>query len=299
MKNLRLIAWLSIVVGSGAAVMLACTSEETSVTPDTDAGPDAASDAKVDSAVPPADAGVDAAEVLKTFPERLAEALCRSQSRCCFGNPNLDGGSAVDGGTYDRALCLKLGKQLGFETSASGFGAARPQTVVVDQAKADECVQKVDALVCNTPGSVLAEVRSACFNAFQGQLAAGADCVNGVECAKGLFCTATDGGLGKCAALRAADGPCGDWTSDPNRAEEACSWRGGGEPGLHCETFDPTDAGDYTDAGTWKCKANVANGQPCNSSVWCAQGICDPSNSEYVCKDPLPYFGSCSEFIVP
>jgi hypothetical protein len=298
MKNFRLLALLCGVVAVGTAgVLVACSSEDTTVTPTEDAGADVVKppvDSGPETSVDAGDAGVK----LETFPEQLANALCRSQSRCCFGNPNLDGGSPVDGGTYNRDRCQSIGKLLGFETSSAGFAKARPANVVIDQAKGVECVAKVDALICNTPGSVLADVRSACFNAFQGQLAAGQDCLASVECKKGNFCTSTDGGLGKCTALRAADAACGDWTDDVNKAEEACSWRGGGEPGLHCETFD-LDSGLYTDAGTWTCKPSVANGQPCNSSVWCAQGLCDPTNNAYVCTDPLPYFGDCKEFITP
>jgi hypothetical protein len=289
----------SLLLATG--LLFACSSEDTVVNVVDAGGPDATPDV-VKADAEPQDSGPDTSfdggVKLETFPEQLADAFCRSQSRCCFGDPNVDAGAAVDGGTYNRALCQSIAKQLGFETSSSGFSAARTTAVVIDQVKALDCVQKVDQLTCNTTGTELATVRSTCFNAFQGQMTQGQGCLASVECAKGLFCSATDGGMGACEPLRDAGAPCGDWTNDINKSEEACSWRGGGDPGRHCETFD-LGTGQYTDAGLWTCQDNVANGQPCNSSVWCADGICDPTNNDYTCKSPLPYFGSCAGFITP
>ncbi len=57
------------------------------------------------------------------------------------------------------------------------------------------------------------------------------------------------------------------------KAEEACSYRGGGGTGLHCNSLDVN--GNYTAEATWTCSPVVAESEMCNSTVWCASGICD------------------------
>lgn len=308
MKNLRLIALSagSLLV-AGSASLVAC-SDDTSVNPTIDSG--GGTDGNTTDSPITEDGGVDArADVtpdagatVDTFAGLVADRLCRSLARCCFGNGDLAGGAAVDGGTYDRDGCLAADKALGFEGSNVGALSAGAGNVTLDQQQSNECLAKVDALPCDLPAAVLQEARTACFAAYKGKLTNGTPCRGSIECASTSFCKAPgpgDGGIvGTCQPLRAANGTCGDFTDDVDYAEEACSYRSGGTPGNHCDKILDFVQGTYKPQADWKCVANVANGESCASSNWCASGICDFADTK--CKSPFEYFaGGCQQFTKP
>lgn len=327
MKNLRLVAFLggSFFVSS-ALVLAACSSDDTvvTVTPDsgTDAGPGKDTgtpdtnvpDTNVPDTNPPFDAGLKP----ETFANTVANALCNALTRCCFGQTNVPEGGALDGGgTFDRPECIALYTDLGFENSLVGEDAITKGNVTLDQAKGKECIDKINALTCNLTGAELKTARAACFGALAGKLAAGQPCRASLECAPGNFCLpdgdagVIDGGaldaggsqvIGKCAALRGQGGNCSivetgasgsnEEIDDSIRGEEACSYRGGGDTNLRCDSYDFVN-GVYRARADWKCAPMVGASAGCNTTVWCSDGICDPT-SGFVCKSPVDYFTQAS-----
>ncbi len=322
MKNLRLVAFLggSFFVSS-AMVLAACSSDDTVVTvtpdsgtPDTGGGKDTGTpdtsqpDAQTD-ANPPIDAGLK----LDTFANTVANALCNTLTRCCFGKNNVPEGGAIDGGTFDRPECVALYSDLGFENSLVGEDAIAKGNVALDQAKGKDCIDKINALTCNLTGAELKTARAACFGALVGKVAAGQPCRASMECAPGNFCLPdSDGGvvdagvldggggtiIGKCAPLRGQGGNCSivvtgnpgsnEEIDDSIRGEEACSYRGGGDTNLRCDSYD-FDNAEYRPRDQWTCQPPVGANAGCNTTVWCSDGICDPT-SDYVCKTPVEYF---------
>lgn len=297
MRNqLRLIVLVSgATLVAGATFLIAC-SDDTSVT--TDAGTDAQTDAQIGSDSPVIvdggpDTSFDGGFVLDTFDQTLATELCKSLARCCYGTttPAPDGGA--DGGTFDMEACVTQYGQLGFE--GSNISTLRDGgNVALDQVAADSCISKVKAASCNLPGPEFQAIRDACFSVYTGKLAAGAACKASSGCQPGFFCKgAADGGAGVCTAIRAVNGPCGDFTDDPVAADEACSYRRGGAPANYCKFYD-FGAGALLDAGDWKCAAPGAVNSDCATSLWCNASICDNT----VCVTPDKYFDqSCGRFV--
>jgi hypothetical protein len=338
MKKLRLYVFASSsLILSAASVLAACSDDDVAATipPDGGGGTDGGGtdSSKVDGSDTEdggkdsgPDSAFDAGLKADTFAATIANSLCNTLTKCCFGNANVADGGAVDGGTFDRGRCVDIYSDLGFENSLLGAEALTKGNVALDQAKGADCLAKISALSCSLTGADLKATRAACYAAIIGKVAAGQPCRASMECAPGNFCLpdadagAGDGGagstvIGKCAALRGNGGDCSivDTTADcadpqctydrsvndSNVAEEACSYRGGGDTGLRCSSYDPgTDT--YNARNLWKCTATVANESGCNSTVWCSDGICDPTNA-YVCKSPVNYFtpASCNSFVIP
>lgn len=315
MRNVRLyLVTAALTTTTAAALLLAC-GDDVDVSTDVDGGvPEAGVDATADAdtGAPPADAGVDAPVIpVLDYAGLVADGLCSSLTRCCFGDANLADGGAVDGGDgttrhYDAAQCRTLYRSLGFEYSNIGADQA-DAGVVVDPVKAQACLDQVKALPCDLPGDKLEEVRASCFEAVVGQRKIGEPCHGSVECAKGAFCdvSGSDGGpLGTCAALRGQGQSCGvvntgNISTDSESAEEACSWRGGGDTNLRCASYE-ADGGAYIqDYAQWTCQPTVALGEICNTTVSCEKGICD-IDQNYICASPVNYFGRiCQAFTKP
>ncbi|HVM69362.1 MAG TPA: hypothetical protein VM204_05945 [Gaiellaceae bacterium] len=300
--------------------LFACSSDDTVITP-TDAGADggggaeaSVTDGGIDTGIP--DAKPDAPEVfpdagltLDNYSGKLAQVLCRTLARCCFGDPNLDGGAAVDGGTYDEQGCIDFHTAVGFGSSA-GELPANNTNLVLDNARGNECVAKIDTLTCDTPGAMYTAVAKACFAAIVGKQTAGQACTKSIECAPGHFCVPSDGGAGSCQALRGADGNCGDWfgTDDPvNNAElsgEACSYRGKGvDTGRYCDFYDFA-GGDFRPQAEWKCKVAGGVGAQCASTPWCKDALCDDlstatcvATKEFFAKTDPGSAAGCGKFV--
>lgn len=322
MKTLRLVALSSIGILVSSSAFLGACSDDDGVTdqPGVDGG---GTDARTDSNVPPGDdggtdgdtpepdggndGGTDAGNItVPDFVSAVADALCTSMAKCCFGSTPPDGG-AVDGGTYDPAVCLDLSAKFGFESSNRDVPYSATASYAVDQAKAADCIGKLETLSCSLSGAELRAARTACFGALVGKLEIGQACNSPLECKPGTYCQPNDstqpyGQPGKCVALVANGGNCGSQFTtasgndeDQNYAEGVCSSRASGDTGLHCESYD-YDNGDYFERSAWTCKPGVADGANCSATTWCATGICDAA--DYTCKDPLPLLQQrCSELI--
>jgi len=315
MKKLHFLAFFSAsLMTLSAAVLAACSSDDSTGGGGTDSGTDSpGSDSSKDNNVP-TDGGSDAPEETAppfdagltptNFDDKLGAAVCHALARCCYGSATLGQDAGVDGGTYDKAKCEDFYAGLGFESSNVGREVADKGNVGIDQVKGADCLQKVEALPCPaTTAAALQAARASCFGAWVGKLAANASCRSSIECGPNLFCkddSSVDAGgdagfIGKCTALRTTDQPCGDFTDNSDRGEEACSYRVSGQPPLYCNYIDFAGP-SIKDAGDWTCQPTVANSSDCANSNWCTNGICD--SADLKCKAQIDYFApACSRFV--
>jgi hypothetical protein len=323
MKNLRLVALLgSSLLVSSALILVACSDDDTAVTvtpPDgsteTSTGDSSRPDSNTeeDSSTKP-DAGTDSGLNVQTWSKAIGEEFCDYLTKCCYGQANVTDGGALDGGgTFNRSKCVAIAGEFGFEGSNVDEDTITLGKVKLDATKAKDCLDKIGALPCNVTGAQLKAARSACFGALVGSVTNGQNCRSSLECAPGNFCNpdvpeagAPDGGvavIGKCAPLRGSAGLCNlyltdDEIADSIRAEEACSYRGGADNNLRCDSWNP-DAGVYNARADWKCAATVPNGAGCNTTAWCSDGICEPDDGGfYRCVSPAAVIqqSSCSAF---
>ena len=122
----------------------------------------------------------------------------------------------------------------------------------------------------------------------------GQPCTAAIECKPGLFCNPESK---KCEALRGDGGACGiyrtpdagpvDIERDSYKSEEACSWRGSADTKLRCSSYNFV-ADQYRPYDEWTCQPQVALGESCNDTRWCADSICNVDG--YRCESPVPYF---------
>lgn len=335
MSKLRLFVLSSFVsTGMAATLLVACSSDtsisvasEVDADVDTDAQTKADATSKSDADVQKdsgenedgsveddasQDAGPDAEEfdgglTVESYVDLVATTLCSSISRCCFGPTPIPDGGAVDGGTYDSSACVGLSKDLGFDETNFGNKYVSTERVTLNTAKASECLKKIEALSCSLGGTEIRAARAACYAAIAGKQGAGDPCTVSMECAQG-YCkpvdptanpTTANGGV--CTSLVGANGKCGtsfttnDIDINAQYADEACSTRTSGDTGFHCGSYDYT-LDDYPSQPDWKCVPNVANGEGCSTTRWCATGICD--YADYRCKDPVTFLGKSCPLLI-
>ncbi len=322
MKNLRLFAFATCSFTLSAACLVVACGDDTIVSVDAGGGFDGSTDAPSsndgealeDGAVrpdakPDAPPGlVDAGLTLEGYKNTVANTLCSTLANCCYGTKGgVPDSGAVDGGTFNTNRCLDIYKRLGFEQSNLGGSlAVNGGNVELDQAKALDCLDRLNKLSCSLSGTELAQARTSCFEALRGKLTAGQTCKDSIECAAGLFCNpkqADGGGNGTCTALKAQGEGCSIWDtgsddSDQQTNEQACSWRSSGTPPLHCDSYDFQNQ-VYRARADWKCAPAVNIGDGCNSTPWCNASICDPD--DYTCKTPVQYFTTfvCNDLVTP
>jgi hypothetical protein len=302
-KSLRVVLALSGASLLGAAFVIACSSD-TSVDPGTEAGTDAANDSQ-----PPKDGGADSAQPdaasdsappfdggTVAFDELLATEQCKTLARCCYGTPTpADGGA--DGGTFDLAACVAAFRNSGFELSNAGGALTDAGTVVFDQVKATDCINKVKNLTCNLPGAEYTAARAACFGVFSGKFTAGHACAASVECQPGLYCSGMfDGGAGTCATIKPVGGACGaNPDTQLTEYEDSCSYRGSGGTGAYCKIYDFVGGVDIAPAN-WKCAAAEDAGAGCFTGNWCKDSICDINSGVCTTPDKL-YDTACGLYV--
>jgi hypothetical protein len=241
---------------------------------------------------------------VSNFSARLGDAMCGSLARCCYGDASLaDKAPLGNGNVFHRAACAGTNHfgTSGLEGSSVGASLVGGGNVVLDKAKAQDCLAQVKALPCDTPAATFAAARAACFGALRGVLTAGA-CKGNIECAEGFFCKTPEGSAsndGVCTPLRSIDGACGDF-GDHNYADAACSWRGGGNTKAFCAlaNFGGAKGVGILPPAQWKCEAGKPNGASCGNSTWCADGICDETTG--VCSATSKLFAmQCSIYAYP
>lgn len=154
-----------------------------------DSSPDAASDTReLDTSVP-ADVS------LETFScAGYAVAFCSTLIRCePYSDDFRNQFSAATGAFSTARECAEA--VMVFEGSAPCRQAERGQangTVAIDAAAADGCIQRIAAVDCVNFEAEWPEVNETCANVPfpTGLVSAGGDCVDNVECAGGLACSA-------------------------------------------------------------------------------------------------------------
>jgi hypothetical protein len=266
--------------------------------------------------VPPVDAGLK----IETYDAVIGDEICNALTKCCFGNANVPQDGGVDGGDagaghFDRKACTDIYSRLGFELSNFGIKVTRDK-IVVNQEKGALCIDKIRTLACQLDGDSLRTIRGACFDALEGQANENEGCATTLQCARGLWCKsnpdagASDAGvIGTCVPLRKQGEPCGDVVATTDNAsasidsEIACSWRGGGDTGLACASYDLVTGNYKPNRADWTCQPSVANGAICNNSVSCTNGLCDPGENldKFKCEPVLTYFTkfSCAADLRP
>ncbi len=305
--SLRLVAWVSggLLLTAGG-VLLACSSDDT-VTNQPDGGGTPPPPPPPPNQPPPPpgdggqDSGFDGGFKVDTFPDTIAAALCKSLARCCYGTETPGDGGA-DGGTLSVSECQAYYRDYGFEASNVGHKLVDAGHIAIDQTAANDCITKIKAMSCNLSGADYDAIRTACFQAYSGTLAAGQPCndESSIECTQGNYClpdaAAVDGGpVGTCVALNGTDASCANATDDIALAELSCSWRVSGIPNNHCTWYDPLSLTGIADAGTWKCEPAVAVGDDCGGSNWCAASVCNDNSK---CETPNKYFDPiCKRFV--
>ncbi|MBX3233253.1 MAG: hypothetical protein KIT84_20890 [Labilithrix sp.] len=268
--------------------------------PDADAGVDDGGPTFFDAAT--FDAGPDAGFVPDSggAAVQLGEVFCSTVARCCFGDATLQQGAPLPGGgTYNRQKCLNNYANNGFEQASNG-SAVNPNHVIVSQTNSADCAQKLEALTCNVGFDEFKAVRAACYGALLGTQGPEQSCSVSAECQAGLFCNNPTNGndTGKCELVRATGANCGDFTTNANTSQHACSYRYSGDPPRYCEWFDFTELKALPPA-EWKCRDAKPNGSDCVSSAWCSAGICNFDTAK--CETPTTYFTTddCSQYRTP
>jgi hypothetical protein len=272
----------SEVTGPDAAV------PETGPTPPMDSGP--APDAP-DTGV---DSGYDAGLKTDTFDDDLANAMCDSLSRCCFGSV-MPGDAGVDGGAFNRDSCLSFYRKFGFQGSNNGAEFKDAGNITLDQAAADDCLKKVKALTCDLPGTEFQAVRAACFGAYLGTIAEQGACSDNIECTPGTYCKKVpiDSDAGVCTKLTPTNGLCGS-TGKPALADQECSARQSGLPN-HCLFYNFADD-TLLPTSEWKCVPPSDVGGGCVQNNWCQNSLCD--DNTLLCITPSNFFApTCANYI--
>jgi hypothetical protein len=217
------------------------------------------------------------------YVEIVANVLCDHIAECCYGAANPPGGG---GGGFDRERCLGVYRSVGWDGTLYGAGGR----VTLDQAAAVSCITKLDALTCDPLLTTTdSDARATCFASLVGTVANGGECATSAECLSGHFCH-----TGVCEPLRTIGGTCsivdtGVPDIDMNYAEEACSYKGNGQTGLRCDSYDFV-AGEYRPRSEWTCQPQVALGEGCNVTSWCSNGLC--SWQDYTCVSEEPKLSS-------
>lgn len=263
--------------------------------------PSDASDAgfDADSSIPVGEP--DSGTVAVNFKLEIAEAICRRTARCCFGDPNLDGGTPVDGGTYQQQKCINTYLNSGYENS-SPPATANVDRITYNKTAAEDCIAKIEAASCESTTLQQAAIRKACYDAIVGTQKPGEPCGNSPECQPGNFCNLTlDAGAGEggaCEQVRPAGASCGDWTSDSALAQHTCSYRYSGDPPRYCDFFD-FQASAFRPREQWTCKPTVADNEKCANNEWCSSNLC--SFPGRTCVTTTNFFTqtSCSNFNKP
>jgi hypothetical protein len=223
-----------------------------------------------------------------TFRERMAEGFCSSLARCCLGDTT---GAASDSGAFDRRQCEMDVQIFGFETSNLFDSTdSGPRAVVLDEAEAWLCIDRLKALSCSLGREEFAAARSACFAAVRGTIPLGGTCKESVDCVPGHFCNPS---TTRCEAVRGEGQPCGDFTSD------ACTYRNSGDTNRYCEIVDTADPNfAVLPQSEWRCRTGRPNGALCANNLWCGEGLCDDRTdldprdgvNDFVCRPSIEYF---------
>jgi hypothetical protein len=220
-------------------------------------------------------------------------ALCNNIAACC--------GTSGDAATFDWQKCFNGVIVAGFHGNTTGAGFADAGNIMFNATSAQACLNdlaSVDCVANQVTSAEETQIFRDCFAAYSGTLQAGAACQGTIECAPGNFClpstgaTGDGGAPGQCQPLAEAGAPCGVLGSNRGLAETVCSYRGSGDNGLACRTFDPDASTGAALAPTaWTCQPQGAIGNTCWNFQDCTSSICHitPTNAVQ-CAPAAPWF---------
>jgi hypothetical protein len=235
----------------------------------TDGGTDAKPDVELnDSGLPPL--------TLENYLVRLGISYGVRAQQCC---------QPLDAGTFDKDRFLADSNMVGgFEKVAKGIAKSQANQISFDEAKAKDCLNKLESLPCTYSDTDLSATRQACLDAVVGTGVKDAVCTDSVQCAKGFYCTSDGNTAGKCAALLAV----GDTCDDVTYKNDQCSYRGSGK-GCNKDTK--------------KCVDLLPNGESCVPTNLfassCQSGLCKVAGNTCGNADSLVTFDACDYYRKP
>jgi hypothetical protein len=294
----------------GAAPDATLTSDaadaDAGATTDTATGSDAGADgdaAVVESGAElDADAAIDAPAydgTAASFPGQLAATLCQRVAACC--------GTSANAPTFNNASCIAEILPGGFNGSGTGTNLLDGGHVAFNAVAAQGCLDNLNQIDCDTnqiPGAVERGAFLSCYGAFAGTLPLGSPCAGTIECDPGSFCLPVDGGVGDagaigiCQPLVGDGGACGNLLGSASASQSACSYRGSGNTGLQCKTFDPSAPTQSVDAAAWVCAPQDPNGIGCARAVSCSSFECPTSTLQCAASIVAVTSSTCASLIV-
>jgi hypothetical protein len=296
-------------------IAVGCGGDDNKALPTADSGPDVTTDTGGHDVmvVEASDAGSDVLDAAndtnlgsdgdsgpapgEVFALAEATAFCKAELNCCPGG--------LDSGTYDLNGCIGNLVTYGWEgTLPSDQSTYSRGHVVIDQAKASQCLAALANFPCGTQtGAQWGTITQACELVITGNIPVNqTGCSSSWECAPNSYCQpSTDGGLFHCQPLAAVGQPCNtDIHSDVvPLSDQMCSYLGSGQPALFCDLID-----EAADAAT--CQPVLANGANCfnvttgyydDQACPAATPLCG-DNSQCGGTASYPYPAQCAEFVV-
>lgn len=273
--------------------------------PDSDVDADVDVDA-ADGAVPDADAGEQPDPRILTFVNALGAAACTKYETCCAG--------ATPEPAPGRITCTQAIQQdpQFFSALLDPFyfnvNVASSTRVRIDQALADSCLAKVNAMAClnvAVPAADWKAILQDCSQALYGIGVDGDPCYSDIECDKDHVCnTAVRGGApGTCRPVR----PLGElYTSSAQYDGDSCSYRGFGfGTGRRAQP----DSAAAEASGAYRCLPQQALGDPCvpftnpddfrGSDKDCASYACGFNDAfdQAVCVDVKTDLFYCDQYV--
>lgn len=147
--------------------------------------------------------------------------------------------------------------------------------ILYDASKGGECYAAVAKLPCNGPPPAIA--LQDCFSIIKGTVPAGGACLTPFECADRAChqnrCSFPACCLGVCGAPFASGAVCE--SSDDCEADERCAYA-------------------TASAATKTCGPYQSEGQPCDSSTFCASNLSCDSGGSHTCKPRIKDGAACS-----
>jgi hypothetical protein len=262
-----------------------------------DASPDVAPDVVTDAHPvfdgPPFDGAII------EFPQQVKTAYCERIAACC---QSIDAG-ALPGQIFDMPTCVADLIDFGYQGNTTGEAFLDSGHVALNATQAASCLAQIAAVDCTADllsSSQEKSIIGACFGALTGTQDAGAACNVSLECAPGTFCEPLSDGGGTCTPLRPDGGSCADLGRVFDNAAQICSYRGSGNTGLTCLTFDPTTNVSFADAASFVCVPQLATGANCSFNDNCQSLLCNQGLDATTCENAQSFVGplGCVGFFI-
>lgn len=246
------------------------------------------------------DSSLDGSLSITTFATQVAATFCSRIAACC--------GTSGDAATFAWSTCIADQLPTGFKGSSTGAYLVSAGHVTFNATAAQACLDGLEMIDCTANqvvSQVSAQLYANCFGAYTGTLSAGAPCNASIECTSGNYCLPLDGGTvdggatGVCTALAGDGGACNQLGTNATyeSAQSVCSYRGSGNNGLFCKSFDPATPKTPLDPSLWTCAPQEALNTGCLQNVDCTSFTC-PGTYQCGTADPAVSPSTCAAFEV-